>query len=266
MMKSKEEIMNDLLYRLEQQTPINNVDPGSIARTFLEILSEEFFSFYNQLEVATAMAFVSTSNGAYLDMIGKLLDCTRNSGESDENYRARITNQVYVVAGANLTAIRLAALQVEGVTDIMFREYSHGAGSFTLYVISDDPELDQSILNRVQEAIDEKKAYGIYAEVKTPVLIPVELKVRLVFSDGASVAERESIRQNVARNLRTYINLIQIGSSFVLNEAIQRIMETSEKIKDVDIYSMKVNNTSRFVSNANLKWEERFILDVLDIT
>lgn len=265
-MKTKEEIMGDLIYRLEQRTPINNVDPGSVARTFLEILTEEFFDFYGQLEVNFTMSFVSTAIGRYLDLIGGLLDCKRLDNESDDNYRARITKQVYVVAGANLTAIRLKALQVPGVRDLMFRQYTHGTGSFTVYVITDDAESAQSIINQVQTVVDDTKAYGIYGEVKTPVLIPLELKVRLVFSDEASPNERESIRQNVARNVKDYVNHIPIGDTFILNECIQRIMETNQKIRDIDIYSLKVKNLSRFVGNVNCKREERFVLDALDIT
>jgi uncharacterized phage protein gp47/JayE len=266
MKKSRQEILDDLLRRLREETPITNVNPGSIARTFCEILAEEFYSFYNELEISSTMAFVSTANGRYLDMMGALLNCTRLAGEDDVAYRARIVNQVYVVAGGNYTAIRLKALSIPGVRDVMLREFTHGAGSFGVYVITDDPRTEPSLLRQVQTAVDETKSFGIYGEVKSPVLIPLELMVRLVFSNDTSSNEKSSIRQNVAKNLMNYINNIPMGETFVINEAIQRVMETSSKIKDMDFYSLKVNQIPRFVANVESKWDERFLLDVLDIT
>lgn len=266
MRKSKEQILNDLDYRLRYQTDITNNDPGSVARTFLEVLTEEFYEFYTELDLAATMGFVSTAMGRYLDMIGTLLDCNRMLNESDDDYRARITNQVYVVAGANLTAIRLKALSVEGVRDIIFKEYSHGAGSFSCYVLTQDAQASASVLSAVQTAIDETKAYGIYAEVKAPVLIPVELMVRLVFSSDIGNAEKNTIRQSAIRETRNYIDGLGIGETLVINELIQRLMEISTKIKDLDIYGMQVNGVARYVTNLNIKWDEKLILDALDIT
>jgi uncharacterized phage protein gp47/JayE len=266
MKKSREEILQSMDYRLRFETDITNTDPGSVARTFLEVLTEELYEFYNELELSVTMGFVSSAAGRYLDMIGMLLDCSRNLGETDDEYRARITNQVYVVAGANLTAIRIKALSVEGVKDVIFKEYSHGTGSFSCYVLTEEAQTSRATLNAVQAAVDDAKAYGVYAEVKTPVLIPVELMVRLVFSNDAGAAEKNTIRQSAIREVRNYINNLTIGETLVINELIQRIMDISTKIKDLDIYGMNVDGASRYITNASSKWDEKFILDSLDIT
>lgn len=266
MRKSQEQILNDLEYRMRTMTDINDTEPGSIARTFLEILTEEFYEFYTELELTATMGFVSTASGRYLDMIGELLGCVREIAEMDKEYRHRITNQVYVVAGANLTAIRLKALSIDGVNDVIFKEYAHGAGSFSCYVITNNPKADRAILRAVENAINDTKAYGIYAEVKTPVLIPVDLMVRLIFSSDAGSAEKATIRQSAIREARNYIDGLGLGETFVINELIQRIMDVSTKIKDMDIYGMKTNGIGRYVMNASCKWDERFVLDTLDIT
>jgi len=266
MKKSKEQILNDLDYRIRTLTDITNTNPGSVARTFLEVLTEEFYEFYTELELAVTMGFVSTATGRYLDLIGELLNCIRIDGETDENYRSRIVNQVYVVAGANLTAIRLKALSVDGVKDVIFKEYAHGAGSFSCYVITDDAQTSAATLRAVQSAINDTKAYGIYGEVKSPVLIPIELMVRLIFSSDTSSAEKTAIRQSVVNEVRSYIDNMVLGETLIVNELIQRVMDVSTKIQDLDIYGMKVNGVSRYVANTSSKWDERFILDVLDIT
>ncbi|MDK2600686.1 baseplate J/gp47 family protein [Bacillus stercoris] len=266
MKKSREEILNDLDYRLRSQTDITNTDPGSVARTFLEVLTEEFYEFYDELDLAVSMGFVSTATGSYLDLIGALLDCKRNPGEDDENYRSRIISQVYVVAGANLTSIRLKALSVEGVNDVKFKQYSHGAGSFTCYVITSDPQASRDVLDAVQAVVDDTKAYGVYAEVTTPVLIPVELMVRLIFSSDAGTTEKNTIRQGVIKEVRQYVDNLELGETLIINELIQRIMDVSTKIKDTDIYGLNINNVSQYVTNVTIKADEKFILDSLDIT
>jgi uncharacterized phage protein gp47/JayE len=266
MIKTTSEVLADLQTRLSSKTDITNVDPGSVARTFLDVLSEEFYQFYSELDLSVTMGFVSTATGTYLNLIGQLLDCTRNAGETDDNYRARITNQVYVVAGANLTSIRLKALAVEGVKDLVFKQYTHGAGSFSCYVISESPQADRATLQAVQSVVDDTKAYGVYAEVLSPVLIPVELMVRLVFSSDATAAEKGTIRQNVSKALTDYANNLSMGESFILNEAIQQMMDVSPKIIDLDIYGLAVNNVQKFIGNLDCKWNERLLLDTLDIT
>jgi uncharacterized phage protein gp47/JayE len=266
MKKSKQEILDSLVYRIQNLTDVTNADPGSVARTFLEVLTEEFFDFYDELDLSVTMGFVSTAAGRYLDMIGTLLNCDRLIGEDDATYRARIVNQVYVVAGGNLTALRLKALSVDGVKDVIFKEYSHGAGSFSCYVITDDVEASRDILDAVGSVINDTKAYGVYGEVKSPVLIPVQLMVRLIFSSDAGSAERATIRTNTVKSVEDYVSNLSLGDTLIINELTQRIMDVSDKIQDIDIYGININGTSRYVTNQTIKWDERFVLDMLDIT
>ena len=265
--KSKEEILNDLLMRIQMKTDITHVDPGTVARTFIEILTEEFDELYSQLDFGMTMSFVSTAVGRYLDLIGELLNCQREPDESDEDYRSRIINQVYAVAGANITAVRLAALSVPGVKDVIFREYTHGAGSFTCYVIpSEGVQPSQTVLEQVEAAINETKAYGVYAEVRGPVLIPLDIKVRLIFDSGTGASEKTSIRQSVAREVQKYINELELGDTLIINELIQRMMDVSTRIQNVEIYSLKVNGISRYIHDVQIKSDEQFVLDALEIT
>lgn len=266
MIKSRDEILQDLMARLSQSTDITNTSPGSVARTFLDVLTEEFYEYYRELELSVAMGFVSTSAGTYLELIGQLLDCPRIENENDDDYRARIINQVYVVAGANLTAIRIRALSVSGVRDVRFREYAQGAGSFSCYVLAENVNQQHEVAMRVRNIINEVKAYGVYADVKSPALIPVSFMINVVFKDGTGQAERDAIRHNAVAAVGRYINTLDIGQRIVINEIIQAIMDSNSKIEDFDIYRMTVDNKDRYVMNADLKWNEKFILEDIEIT
>lgn len=263
--KSVTEVSNSIANRLKTQTNVTALDPGSIARTIVDIISEEFGDFYKELELTTTMGFVSTAKGQFLDMIGALLNCTRASGETDANYRSRIVNQVYVIAGANETSIRLKVLSVDGVKNVIMREYTKGTGSFTVYVITDDLTTPQTILDAVEAVVKEAKAAGIYAEVKTPVLIPVEVKVSLVFSDNVSDAEKTSIRQSVKTNIKSYIDNIGLGGNFIVNQIVRAAMDTNTKVIDASVYSLKVNDITQFVKNFSVEWDQRIVINKLEV-
>ena len=128
MRKSKDEMLEAVLTRLRTEGGITETSPGSIARMFAEVMIEEFSPFYDELDLITKMGFISTSTGGYLDLIGELLNCTRDGDESDDNYRARISNQVSVEQSANLIAIRLKTLRIDGVADAQFKRFTRGTG------------------------------------------------------------------------------------------------------------------------------------------
>jgi len=50
-----------------------------------------------------------------------------------------------------------------------------------------------------------------------------------------------------------------------VNELIQRIMDTSDKIQDCEIQVLKVNDVERFVSNVYTDIGERLILETIEV-
>lgn len=265
MATKKEEILQRLLSRMQADTQIVDVDPGSIVRTFCEILSEEYSTFYDELDLNTTMGYVSSATGQFLDLIGALLNCTRLTGESDSNYRSRIVNQVYVIAGGNLTSIRLKVLSIEGVRDVVTREFTRGTGSFSLYVITDEVTAPQSLINQVEDAVSEAKSFGVFAEVKTPVLIPVQLKVRLVFSDKVSDTEKAAIRQTAKQSIKSYIDNIGLGGTFSINDVLRAGYDASKKVVDSEAITIKVNGVTQFARNFTVDWDQRIVIDSLDV-
>lgn len=267
--KSREEVLDTIVKKLQRTTLITDLDPGTIAKAICDVMSEEFGDFYKELELTTTMGFVSTAKGSFLDMIGALLNCKRitinGTYESDANYRSRIVNQVYVIAGGNETAIRLKTLSVPGVQNVIMREHTKGTGSFSIYIITDELELPQTIISQVENVIRETKAAGIYAEVKTPVLIPIEVKVRLILSDNVSEAEKASIRQIAKQSIKNYIDNVALGGSFIINEIVRSGMGASNKVIDVDVYSLKINGMNQFVRNFQVNWDQRIVIAKLEL-
>ena len=147
-----------------------STSPGSIAKLFLNIVNKNIANLYNTLTVNHLRAFVTTSDGEALDAIGVLLCCTRLKDETDDNYRYRITQQCLTLATSNETAVRLTALTVEGVEDVILKPYSMGAGSFTVIILSDTNITSKTILDKVRNELALVHGYGIRYNVVSPTL------------------------------------------------------------------------------------------------
>lgn len=262
--KTFAELMDAAITRLSANTPITNFAPGSIARGLLEVTNSLLGEFYDVLDFNLAMAFVSHAKGYYLDLIGDLLDCKRRDGESDDNYRYRICHQVYVVAGCNLTALRLELLSIDGVRDVIFTPYTFGTGSFSVYVVPEAGVVLDTLLQAVQKKLDEKIAYGIRAQALEPILLPVDIKIRLVFSQAAQ--NKEIVVTQVQKAVWEYIANLRPGKKIIISELVQRIMDVSEDIMDMEIYYFYIDDRPVLVTNQESAWDEVFYPRLIEVS
>ena len=263
--KKKAEELNAMMEEaLREKTPLNYFGEGSIIKAILSVVNETIEGFYEQLDFNTAMGFVSQAQGPFLDLIGELLDCSRELDESDDNYRYRITNQVYTVAGANATAIRLKCLSVDNVKDVRLVPYIKGAGSFVVYVNVEDRTLLNETLDAVQRAIDEVKGYGIKGEVVFPDYVPVDIRARLILKNMPAT-QKAGIIASCKQAVSDYIDNLDIEETLVMAHVIHRIMNASNEIVNVEIYSMEINDKPVMIADRHAKWNEQFIPRYIDI-
>lgn len=237
-----------------------NTDPGSVAKLFMNIVNKHIADLYNTLTVNHLRAFVTTADGDALDAIGLLLQCFRLDKETDDNYRYRITQQCLVLATSNETAIRLTALTVDGVKDVVLKPYSMGTGSFTVIVLSDQDVTEDGILDMVDAKLQEIHGYGIRYNVVSPTLTYVSIKHRIFLSDKLSDIEKQEIRYEVQTALVKYLSSLSIGEDIVTDRITQIVMNVSEDIiqeANVDFY---INGEKALYVNQSCRWFERFIL------
>jgi hypothetical protein len=77
--RSFESLMADSLADLSSNTRITRLGPGGLARSLLEAVNRRLSEAYDSFDLNLAYAFVSTSAGKYLDLIGVLLGVTRGT-------------------------------------------------------------------------------------------------------------------------------------------------------------------------------------------
>jgi uncharacterized phage protein gp47/JayE len=155
--------------------------------------------------------------------------------ESEANYRFRISNQVIAAESANATAVRLAALNVPGVSDVILLPQDQGIRSFGLLVQSITPTVPASLVSAVQTTVDRVMAYGITSTVRAPVQLGISVKGSLKLRKSVSSSERNTILSTVTANVTDYLNNLRVGEDFILNELIERVMASSTLIKNLGI-------------------------------
>ena len=178
--------------------------------------------------------------------------------ESDSNYRYRLSNATLAAEKANEISVRLAALSVDGVADVIIKKYARGIGSYDIIVTPTDGIATEALLSTVQTATDNVQACGMKGTVIAPTVVPVDIDVKLVFTDDATDYEKNVIRSNVVTSIEAYIVNIPVGDTFILNELRQQIMDVSAKIKDHTIPCYYFREEPHFLGNVEIYWDEIF--------
>jgi hypothetical protein len=259
--KSEQEL-NAMAEGLLENTDISNTSPGARAQALLLIFNKILATYYQALDFNVVMAFVSRATGAFLDEIGVLLNCSRTPGESDDNYRYRISNHVYVVEGANKTAIRLAALSVDHVVNVELTPFVFGTGSFTVHVIVDNMENLDNAVFKVQEELDRVEAFGVKGVAVAPKKVPVFFDVVLSFFGNISDEIRAMASNDIKAALINHINKLTMGQQLVYSDLIYVAKEVGKGIiEDVEIRRMEVNRRQILIGNYKPYWDEQLYID-----
>jgi uncharacterized phage protein gp47/JayE len=260
-----EEELNAYALEMLGKTNISNDKPGARARIILEIENKVLRSYYSALDFNVTMAFVSKAKDAFLDEIGALLNCTRVEGEDEENYRYRITQQVYVAEGCNQTAIRLAALSVENVVDVVLTPYTFGTGSFSVHVITDSLSTLPDTVRKVQEEMDKVQAFGVKGTAVAPKTLSVGCGLILSFAIGVSDKTKRSIASDTKRAIKSYINSLSMGEELVMSSIIQIARDAGKnKVKDAVISRMEVDKQPILLNNYIPYWDEKLYVSTDD--
>lgn len=237
-----------------------STDPGGIAKLFLNIVNKNVANLYTTLTVNHLRAFVTTSDGDALDAIGVLLQCSRLKGETDDNYRYRITQQCLTLAKANETAVRLTTLICDGVTDVVLRPYSMGAGTFTVIILVDPIYDPQVVIEDVRTKLKDVHGYGIRYNVVTPELTFIKIKQRLFIKDSESDATKQEIRYNAQHTLSEYLNSLKVGEDIIIDKITQLLMNVHGSIVEEANVDFYINGDKALYVNQSCRWFERFAL------
>jgi uncharacterized phage protein gp47/JayE len=181
--------------------------------------------------------------------------------ESDSNYKFRIMNATLSAEKANMISVRLAALSVSGVADVVIKPYSRGIGTYDVIVIPVSGIAGDALIESVQGAIDQVTAAGNKGSAIKPSVVPVNIEVALVLKKDVTDYDASQIKARTVLSIQDYIVNIPIGGTFVLNAFRQKIMDTDTRITDHVINCYYFRGQPTFVGNVDIYWDELFYPD-----
>ena len=256
--KTYDQIMQDTLDRL-QETPITEIGPGGIARLFIASIAVELEEIYDSIDTVHQNSLPSKATGDSLNSYGFLLNCPRLEGESDDNYRYRLSKHVTTIGSSNETAIRLAVLTLPGVRDVVLRPYTKGAGSFGIYVAPISSELSTDLISSVQDAVMDVKGYGIVSDIVYATNKEIRFQAKLFFKNNPTEQER-GIAKTEARNaLIAHISSLGLGQPLILNNLLADIINSNDFIEDIEIMNFTVSGVKQTPANVTVNWNEIII-------
>ena len=150
--------------------------------------------------------------------------------ESDDNYRYRIQQMLQGRNGANEAAMRFQLLQVPGIQDIVFTRL---AGTFNCYVYGIAPTPAASLLDTVQQTINDNVAFPLTGTAIAPDLVGISLVTTLSMPAGASSTDGDMVIGEAVAAAQDYIDNLGIGQQLVINEIANRIFNSDSRILDV---------------------------------
>lgn len=227
---------------------------GGIQRTIAYSLDEQVTLLPEATSVYASATSVSAGAGttigagginthnftSYQDYANDSLKVTNVTGiigganrESDTNYRYRISNAIIGFEAANRTAIRLAALGVSGVSDVVMLPYDNGTGTFSVYIKSIYPVVSDALVDKVQEAINRVQSFGNKGTSRSPKNIGIQLIVTLNYRKTLTEDQKAILEDIVEDNIVEYINNLDIGEPFLSQQLIAVILDSSEDIKSI---------------------------------
>lgn len=232
------QIIEDMKEYLQKNTGITNFEDGSIALALVSTVARQLVRQYQVLETYHRSAYLSTSSGMYLDMIGELLNCYRFSGETDNNYRYRVAHAIEEALGSNEEAIRLRCMAVEGVKNVVIKKYARGVGTFDVYVITDDPQTPSDILEEVQTIIDSSQADGVHGKALSPKVVPVDMKIKIISNEKLSEVTKSLVEQAIY----SYFDTLELGDSIIISQLGKSILNASESIVEFEYLEFKIDD------------------------
>jgi uncharacterized phage protein gp47/JayE len=177
--------------------------------------------------------------------------------EDDESYRYRINLKIHSQGGASENDLRLAVLQIPGIQDVVFKRE---AGTFTAFVYGISPNIPPSLLQLVQNEIDERTAYPLAGIAVAPDLVGFSLSTKIKVSSTVSTADQSGVLSLAAQAAEDYINNLQVGQSLVINEIADRILNADQRIVDIGEPNRPLQEIFIWRSRSDASRYSRFLI------
>jgi len=197
--------------------------------------------------------------------------------ETDGAYRYRLMQGFRGRHKAVAAAIRLAALSVPGVANILSVPSEQGPGTLTIYVKGTTPTTSPQLLAKVASSVQSVIGEGVRLFTFGPRPIGIELFVGVNWSPKATEQQKLQEKSLIKETAQSYMNTLDLGQPLDLNTLFFTMLRaapsalsfgkaTPNKFEEVYVYRSIVNGVgyirSRFTGEIIAPlYNERVILE-----
>jgi uncharacterized phage protein gp47/JayE len=181
--------------------------------------------------------------------------------EDDESFRARIADAMLTRVAGNEASLREAGFIASGVSEVRIDPFANGPGTVKMTIIPTTNQLSATTRAQVEANVDLVRSAGTIVDVRQPRFIPVEVVIVLKFVSQTGEGEKPLIRRRAVAAILDYLDLLRLGQTFVINEMIQRVMDVSDFIADMDIRCIAFRRRAQVVRNFVPDPDELFVPD-----
>jgi uncharacterized phage protein gp47/JayE len=153
--------------------------------------------------------------------------------DSDSFYRHKITNALLAAETGNLTAIRLAALTIQSIADVVILPLFRGVGTADLILDTTDGSVSNVILESVARSVSVVKSLGMDILTRAPKLVGLEIAMDVRYVKGTSIPDKQQINSNIRQSVMDLIASTQMGQTLNLNSISNAIMNSDKRIADI---------------------------------
>lgn len=154
--------------------------------------------------------------------------------QTDTEYRFILSKAVTAAEAGNEISIRLAALAVQGVSDVLIVPYFYGVGTYSIIIVGTTPIVADDTLVSVLSLVKQVTSLGEFVTVRPPRYVGVEINAKLIFAKNTVESDKVLLLGQVTDTLFDYINNIPLGTGLIRDQIITQILNVSSQILDVD--------------------------------
>jgi uncharacterized phage protein gp47/JayE len=153
--------------------------------------------------------------------------------DSDAFYRFKITNALLAGETGNATAIRLAALSVQSVADVVILPMIRGIGTSDVILDTINGDVSNVTLESVGRAVASVKSLGMDILVRAPSLVGLEIALDITYVKGLSAKDKQDVNTNIRQAVSNLIATAPLGTSVNLNILSNTIINSDKRIADI---------------------------------
>lgn len=256
--KTFEEIYNSLKEKFFSRTKID-IAKGTVLDNFFYSVADMFNNLYLLIQKNKQPYLFTNQKEEELDSTGYFLQCPREVDETDSNYFYRLQKWTQRNASCNLTAIDQAILSLKYSSSAKYIPLTKGVGTATVIVIPKTYEEDGETiaLNEAEEVLSKVMNPSAIVEYIAPDIIYIKLVAYLDIKDTSDI---ESIKQNIIKDIKEYINNIAPGERLMLGE-INKIGMKYNGVEYFNVVQLYLNDEENTVFEIPQTIKEKFIFD-----